>query len=342
MVSNETRVCWLFQLDPPSDVEPPESALREAMFGVADFLRAKSVPIGTRQLVLGAATRSPSLAEGDVAWAIHRLAQEMLLKVEAPRECSPQRNPYGYTSRLDGQDTGQCSQQNFVALPFDDGIVSVTEALWTWRRKNDAPRQVAAGNTRPDEGAAHSSSVFRHRGGNWEIRFAQEHGSFPVKGNKGLQHIANLLSRPYRPLSGIELQGHLTTEAEHSFHEVNDKEAFAKVKKEVDELQCVIAKARRDGNEGELNVHLKDLNSLLANIQKTHGLAGRGRRLGSQPQASKDFDAVRRSVSRALSDVRGTLPMFVKHMKLTLKANRPDHIYIPAYDHLYPHPDWIF
>jgi hypothetical protein len=146
----EPTTCGLFKLDPPSNyVAPPESALRRAKVGIADFLRASPLPIATQQLIIGAAARVPFLAEGDLAWAIHHLAHGDLLEVGPPPDWSPQFNVYGYVSQLVRQSAGQCIQQTMVELPFDKGIVAATEALWTWRRENDSPSHVGAGNPGP-------------------------------------------------------------------------------------------------------------------------------------------------------------------------------------------------
>jgi hypothetical protein len=186
--------------------------------------------------------------------------------------------------------------------------------------------------------------LFRRDAEMWLIQFGTESGHFPVAGNKGLRHLADLLSRPYRPLSGLDLQGLSggSSRPEHSFQEVDDDEAMATMKKEARDFAGRIEKARRDNNIPEVNRLMGDLETLTQEILRSRGLGSRKRRLGSTSPEVKAFEAVDCNIKRCYKRMQKQFPNLVSHLQRTIRATSPAFMYIPSYDPLQLNPDWHF
>jgi hypothetical protein len=182
----------------------------------------------------------------------------------------------------------------------------------------------------------------RNNGGSWEIRFAAESGNYPVTGNKGLKHLAELLSRPYRALAGLELQGLSdgNPQPEHSFQEVADDQALTEMEEEAKGLAGRIETARRNNALGEVERLLAELETLTNQINQSKGLVRRKRRLGRAKPEEKAFDSVRRNINRCYERMRDAMPNLVSHLEKTIKPSSSSFMYIPSYDPLCPNPDW--
>jgi hypothetical protein len=153
---------WIFKLKAPTAyVAPPDSALKQASLGVADFFRARSEnpqAVATLAVIAGAAARF-HLPECDLAWAVHDLAKRGLLEVNPPLEWSPHSNLFGCIIHAGSLPDGTRGQLNTVELPFDQGAVAPTEALWVWRRDHDSANMGPVASTQ-SAGGTQSNSEF--------------------------------------------------------------------------------------------------------------------------------------------------------------------------------------
>jgi hypothetical protein len=195
-----------------------------------------------------------------------------------------------------------------------------------------------------ENGDPESRYVFRNEGGVWLVRFAEEKGRFPVARQKGLKHLAELLSKPYRPLSGMDLQGHTANgrPVEHTFQEVSDNSALDQYKIQAEELASELVVARKKNNPGEQDRLQAELSQLLEQIQSSVGPGSRLRRLGANPEDIKAFKAADRAVKRWLKQLRRNMPGLVSHLEKTINSNSPSLVYLPAYDPENPAPAWDF
>jgi hypothetical protein len=186
--------------------------------------------------------------------------------------------------------------------------------------------------------------VFERPGDHWLIRFGTQQGKYLVSGNKGLQHLADLLSRPYRRLTGMELRGRSEAgpQPEHSFQPVLEGDALKKFKEDAREYARLIEQARRDKDKPAEERWLKELRELCEQWQTSPGLGGRVRRLGPTPKEAQAFDSVRKNIERCQKRLQDKLPDLVSHLEKTIRPECPDFIYNPAYDPLCPGPDWKF
>src|SRR5204863_817963 len=95
--------------------------------------------------------------------------------------------------------------------------------------------------------------VFRFIGNIWEIRFGTEHGRFGDK--KGFQHLAELVSRPYRPISGLALQGGNDADFPKTSNQVVlDEQASKALEDSLRDYASRIAKARADNDTATAQV----------------------------------------------------------------------------------------
>jgi hypothetical protein len=180
--------------------------------------------------------------------------------------------------------------------------------------------------------------AFIRDGDIWIIRFGRESGRFPVAGNKGLKHYADLLSRPYRSLSGLELQGTLDDATEQGFQEANDDESSKRAR----DLAYRIDKARRNSDEATVEHLQLELYQLAEHLRSTGGLYDRQRRLGLAAPQIKAFDAVRRNIARVKNKLAACMPELATHVGKCIHSDCPWFRYVPGYDPLHPNPDWKF
>jgi hypothetical protein len=195
-----------------------------------------------------------------------------------------------------------------------------------------------------EDRAGEGQYVFRKDGDIWIIQFGEESGRFPVPGNKGLKHVADLLSRPYRRLSGLDLQGLSSgpPRSEHSFQEVADDSAISREEQEARELAGRIEKARRDNNPAEVDRLMNELQELTQEIRRSQGLGKRKRRLGSASPEALAFEAVDSNIKRCYKKMQKHLPSLVSYLQQTIRPMSPGFMYVPTYDPLQLRPDWHF
>jgi hypothetical protein len=196
----------------------------------------------------------------------------------------------------------------------------------------------------PDVEGDREQFVFCQDGDVWLIRFAAESGTYAVPGNKGLKHLADILSRPYRRLKGAELQGlpGNAVQPEHSFQVVLEGEALAKFQEEAREYARLIDQARRNNDPAAEERWENERRELFDRMQTSLGRGGTARRLGPADLETKAFEAVHKAIKRSLKKLQEKLPSLVSHLAATLQVDHPTFSYIPDYDPLHPSPDWRF
>ena len=184
--------------------------------------------------------------------------------------------------------------------------------------------------------------LFRKEGEIWHVRFGQEHGDFPDR--KAFNHISELLSKSYRPLSGLELTGtHDTNTAAPTCQETLDREAYEKLKEAAQDYAQRIEKARRENDTVTVSALEREFQAVIDQLEQAHGLGGRSRQLGPSGPKTKAFDAVRQALKRCYGLLRSSgLPMLAEHLEKTIVQASPTFTYTPGYDPLHPEPAWQF
>jgi hypothetical protein len=184
--------------------------------------------------------------------------------------------------------------------------------------------------------------LFRKKGQIWHVRFGQEHGDFPD--HKAFNHISELLSKSYRPLSGLELKGtYDTNKAALTCQETLDREAVEKLKEATQDYLQRIEKARRENDTVTVSTLQSEFQAVIDQLKQAHGLGGRSRQLGPSGPETKAFDTVRHALKRCYDLLRRSgLPMLAEHLEKTIVQASPTFTYTPGYDPLHPEPAWQF
>jgi hypothetical protein len=164
--------------------------------------------------------------------------------------------------------------------------------------------------------------IFRQEGDWWRLRFADEEGL--IKHRRGLGHIALLLARPDRPLSGADFNS-LRREQGAVPELVSDAPARRQYREEFEELKADLEQARRDNNDAEVERIQKEMQQL------AELLAPYPRRLGNSPQY-KLWHAAKTAILRALDAIRLKLPKLSAYLQKTIQIKSDPAIYCPQAD----------
>jgi hypothetical protein len=180
---------------------------------------------------------------------------------------------------------------------------------------------------------------FRRVGKVWHIQFRQESDQFPVKGIKGLSHLAKLLTHPYQHLTGLVLQErNPTTQGPTTFQAVSDPPALERYRAEAADLESQLNEARQNNDPAKVEYLSEQLHKFLEQIQASTGLGGRPRRLGADGPKVKAFQAVQKSINRAYEKLGERCPGLVAYLKKTIWAESSEFTYIPDIDPTIPLP----
>jgi hypothetical protein len=184
--------------------------------------------------------------------------------------------------------------------------------------------------------------LFRKKGAIWHVRFGQELGDFPD--HNAFNHISQLLSKSYRPLSGLELKGtYDTNTAAPTCQETLDREAVKKLKEAVEDYAQRIEKARLENDTVTVSTLQPEFQAVIDQLTQAHGLGGRSRQLGPSGPETKAFDAVKHALKRCYGLLRrSSLPMLAEHLEKTIVQASPTFTYTPGYDPLHREPAWQF
>ena len=164
-------------------------------------------------------------------------------------------------------------------------------------------------------------------GQKWQIRFGNESGYFNVFG--GFRYIRELLERPNKPISALNLT---KRQQEFTKQELLTKEAHGKLASRAKEILSEIENARKSGDATMLDVLRKEAADLAEEQQKSQGLSGRGRSLGSS-SAERARLAVKSALTRAYDHLlKGERPMakLEQHLKNRIRSESASYVYRPA------------
>jgi hypothetical protein len=204
----------------------------------------------------------------------------------------------------------------------------------------DDPKQAP---THQDLETYSHSFLFQRDADTWLIRFGNERSSFAITGNKGLQHLQDLLSRPYRFQTGLQLISphNACGQPEHSVQKIVDDAALEDYRRQAEDLMHRIEDARRNNDQAAEKLQC-DLAILIEQLERDRGLGVRTRGLGPASPEVRAFHAVRRNIKRVVKKLERKLPTFAAHLNVTIKDQLPGFAYTPSYDPLYPSLDWYF
>ncbi len=190
----------------------------------------------------------------------------------------------------------------------------LTEGAGGGKRRTAKKRVTAASNS--------EDNVFRKQeGGIWEFRFNGE--SAQAKDLKGFHYIALLLDRPRHPISASELYpavnprptGTILGEGPDSFEsssavESIDKEALSEYRTRLAQLDDEMEKEDNEAAKRELQKEHGEVSKLLRSAVDQYG-----RPRKTNPVTERHRKAVSEAITRALKELKGSLPKLADHLK---------------------------
>ncbi|MHC5012878.1 MAG: hypothetical protein ACYTG6_18355, partial [Planctomycetota bacterium] len=165
--------------------------------------------------------------------------------------------------------------------------VDVAEALRTRSARMVRPADI----TRP------GGNTFRGENGVWTMDY--EGTGAKLVELKGFHDLARLLAAPEAPIHCLELVG--APPESHARHEVLDERARRSYRARIEELQQDLERAEADNDPARAEPLRRELDSLIAELVRASGLAGRSRELNS---------AAERARSAVTWRVRGTFCVY--------------------------------
>jgi uncharacterized membrane protein len=191
-----------------------------------------------------------------------------------------------------------------------------------------------------DRISAEPDNLFRQRGEIWEIRYAggEKLAYRPVD---GLWYIAQLICRPGRGVSPVELRRELASyrgkqlprlNEEHGV-EVTDRAMRRDIKQELRDLNKEIEEATRDNDPSRKEKAESERQEIIETLESSQGLGGASRRVGNE--VKKHTDAVRYAINGVLKKLEARDRDCWLHLKNSLNLDTV-YVYEPE-----PSVDWV-
>jgi hypothetical protein len=206
------------------------------------------------------------------------------------------------------------------SMPEADNIVLavIEDVGGTETAKSDAEKATGG----KAAGSEFCKYVFRKRGDYWFLRFGEEMGL--IKHSSGMRHLARLLARPDRPLSGADFNP-LRQEQGAVPELVSDAMTYHQCRQRFEELQAELERARRDNCSAE-DAEIRQEMRQLAEALDPHR-----RRLGNSPQ-HKSWRAAKTAIRRALRAIGRILPKLSAYLDRTIQLKSEPAVYSPQSD----------
>jgi hypothetical protein len=164
----------------------------------------------------------------------------------------------------------------------------------------------------------------------WHLRYQDESGDYPVKGNQSIGWLAKLLAAPNRALTVADLrgdpEGKLAADAMLGAEPETDREGTAAIKRRLQEIADITAETGGSDSlheeEAQLLGHLKE-----ATWAKT-----------LDSQLRRDHANIATQLRNFRRKLGTDMPQLAAHLKASLKLDFPEFGYYPPD----PPPDWQF
>jgi hypothetical protein len=196
------------------------------------------------------------------------------------------------------------------ALRLDAALPAVSQQADDWEaderaKRRDAPTPEAAG------------MYLRRVGDVWHLRFQDESGDFPVRGNKFIGWLAKLLAMPGHAWTVAELygdpEGKLAADASLGGQAAKDTEALQAIQKRIDDIDAI---TQETGGSEEL----EDERARLLRQVKRH--SAKDRMSAAVTKAYNNFAAQK---SQFLKKLKDNMPQLAAHLKASLQSSGTDY-----------------
>jgi len=165
---------------------------------------------------------------------------------------------------------------------------------------------------------------------NWQLRYRNETGDYPVKGNQSIAWLAKLLATPNSALYVADLrgdpEGKLAADAKLGSEPEIDRDGIRAFKRELEELEELIATA--GASESLLERKARLLQSMKS--------SSRGKTIGSS--LKRDHSNMATQLRNLCRKLEKKMPHLASHLKACLKIQFPTIGYFPPE----PAPNWQF
>jgi hypothetical protein len=174
-------------------------------------------------------------------------------------------------------------------------------------------REEGAVPARPAPLARPTTAELREEGYGWTLVFEGVEARVPD--SKGLVYLAHLLAAPAEHVSAVDLAG-IPSGADAG--ERLDARALAAVRQRARELEGELAEAERANDLGRVEILRAELDALTDELERSRGLAGRPRRLGSVAERARVN--VRRRIAAAVEKIAEIHPAAARYLETTVRT----------------------
>jgi hypothetical protein len=170
------------------------------------------------------------------------------------------------------------------------------------------------GSEQPD--SEQTGNALWRAGEVWHLRYGDEKGDFPVRGNQFLGWLAKLLARPNRALTVAELhgdpEGKLAADAGLGGENAVDKEGLRRIWERIEEIDAAIEKT---GGSETLENEKADL------LKEVEGHSAKGRMGAGVRKACNNITTQKRQF---IGKLKAVMPELAAHLKACLIPSAND------------------
>jgi hypothetical protein len=168
----------------------------------------------------------------------------------------------------------------------------------------------------------------QREGGMWHLRYQDESGDYPVRGNQSISWLAKLLAAPNRRLAVADLRGDpecmLAADAMLGTEPEMDPEGMALIRRRLQEIADITAET--GGSES----FQEEESRLLERLKQSPGAGV------LKSQLRRDHANIATQLRNLRRKLKSDMPNLAAHLKAYLKLEFPEFGYYPAH----PSPDW--
>jgi hypothetical protein len=180
----------------------------------------------------------------------------------------------------------------------------------TLKRLGETASEVAPAGT-----VAAGTAVFRREGDYWALAFSGP--VFRLKDQKGLVHLAKLLSSPGKEIPALELAGS-GLENPSDAGEVLDAAARSAYRSRLEDLAEELEEAEANNDEGRVTVVREEIDALTDQLTAAVGLGGRARKSSSVAERARV--SVRNAIASTLKAIKQNDEGLWRHLSKSVRT----------------------
>jgi hypothetical protein len=216
--------------------------------------------------------------------------------------------------------TASVGHELFPLDPSDGTVLTIRDAILLTRAELEA---VAAGTVEPvtepavvtgDPAASGRAGTFRREGDVWSVGFGGDLTT--IKGTKGMDDLARLISRSGQEVHCLELVGAGVEQS--STGEVLDESARRAYEARIRDLQAELDEADAHNDPVRSERAQAEMDALVDQLTSALGLAGRARRTGSTVERARS--TVTQRVRSTIRRIEAAHPRLGRHLRVSVRT----------------------